>query len=54
MKVLTIGATGKYADKYRFAGGNSLVLRAVLSREPRSLRQYIYELAGNSSHLVSA
>ena len=36
-------------DKYGFAGGNALVLRAVLGREPRTLRQYIYELAGASS-----
>lgn len=36
-------------DKYGFAGGNALVLRAVLGREPRTLRQYINELAGTSS-----
>jgi uncharacterized protein YbjT (DUF2867 family) len=32
-------------DRYGFPGGNALVLRAILSREPRSLRQYFYELA---------
>jgi len=31
------------------SGGNSLVLRAVLGREPRSLRQYIGELASAAS-----
>jgi len=36
-------------DKYGFPGGNALVLQAVLGREPRTLRQYIYELARNSS-----
>lgn len=33
-------------DKYGFPGGNALVLQAVLERAPRTLRQYIYELAG--------
>ena len=32
-------------DQYGFPGGNALVLRAILGREPRSLRQYIQELA---------
>ncbi len=32
-------------DTYGFAGGNPLVLRAVLEREPRTLRQYVEELA---------
>lgn len=32
-------------DRYGFAGGNALVLRAVLGREPRTLRQYVQELA---------
>ncbi len=36
-------------DKYGFAGGNSLVLQAVLGHEPRTLRQYIDELAAASS-----
>ena len=31
-------------DRYGFPGGNSLVLQAILEREPRSLKQYIYEL----------
>lgn len=32
-------------DEYGFPGGNALVLRAILGREPRSLQQYIHELA---------
>jgi len=31
------------------SGGNSLVMRAVLGREPRSLRQYIEDLASSAS-----
>ena len=34
-------------DRYGFAGGNALVLRAMLGREPRTLRQYVEELAGS-------
>lgn len=30
-------------DKYGFPGGNSLVLKAVLGREPRTLASYIQE-----------
>ncbi len=32
-------------DQYGFPGGNALVLHAVLGREPRTMRQYIQELA---------
>ena len=32
-------------NSYGFAGGNSLVLQAILGREPRTLRQYFHELA---------
>jgi len=32
-------------DRYGFAGGNDLVLRAILGREPRTLRDYLRELA---------
>lgn len=41
------GLARMYADydKYGFPGGNALVLRAILGREPRTLNQYIYELA---------
>jgi len=31
-------------DRHGFAGGNGLVLRAILGREPRSLRDYFREL----------
>jgi uncharacterized protein YbjT (DUF2867 family) len=37
-------------DRYGFPGGNAVVLQAILGREPRSLRQYFYELA---SHKIS-
>lgn len=36
-------------DKYGFAGGNALVLRAILGRAPRTLQQYFQELAGHSA-----
>jgi uncharacterized protein YbjT (DUF2867 family) len=32
-------------DQYGFPGGNALVLQAIIGREPRTLRQYIQELA---------
>jgi uncharacterized protein YbjT (DUF2867 family) len=32
-------------DRYGFPGGNALVLQAILSREPRSLRHYFQELS---------
>jgi uncharacterized protein YbjT (DUF2867 family) len=32
-------------DRYGFPGGNALVLRAILEREPRTLVQYFRELA---------
>lgn len=36
-------------DRYGFPGGNALVLRAILEREPRTLRQYIQELANRKA-----
>jgi uncharacterized protein YbjT (DUF2867 family) len=33
-------------DQYGFPGGNALVLRAILNREPRTLKAYLHELAG--------
>jgi uncharacterized protein YbjT (DUF2867 family) len=36
-------------DQHGFPGGNALVLRTILGREPRTLRQYIYELAGREA-----
>jgi hypothetical protein len=32
-------------DRHGLPGGNPLVLRAILGREPRSLREYFAELA---------
>jgi uncharacterized protein YbjT (DUF2867 family) len=32
-------------DEHGFAGGNALVLRSILGREPRSLKRYFHELA---------
>jgi uncharacterized protein YbjT (DUF2867 family) len=36
-------------DKHGFPGGNALVLRTILDREPRSLTQYFHELATHQS-----
>ncbi|MBW4617546.1 MAG: NmrA family NAD(P)-binding protein [Desmonostoc vinosum HA7617-LM4] len=36
-------------DQYGFPGGNALVLRAILGREPRSLQQYIQTLASRTT-----
>lgn len=33
-------------DQYGFPGGNALVLAAILGREPRTLKNYVQELAG--------
>jgi hypothetical protein len=33
-------------NEYGFPGGNSLVLEAILGREPRSLEQFFQELSG--------
>jgi uncharacterized protein YbjT (DUF2867 family) len=43
------GIRTMYADynQYGFPGGNALVLRSILGREPRTLRQYIQELASH-------
>lgn len=35
----------RHYDEHGFPGGNALVLRAVLRREPRSLAAFINELA---------
>jgi uncharacterized protein YbjT (DUF2867 family) len=37
-------------DRHGFPGGNALVLRTILGREPRTLRQYIYELSAEAAH----
>jgi uncharacterized protein YbjT (DUF2867 family) len=39
-------------DRYGFPGGNALILRAILGREPRPLRQYFYELASRQTTSV--
>jgi hypothetical protein len=31
-------------DRHGFHGGNSLVLRAILGREPRTVAEYVAEL----------
>ena len=38
---------GMYADyaRYGFPGGNALVLRAILGREPRTLKDFFKEQA---------
>lgn len=45
------GLRTMYADynQYGFPGGNALVLRAILGREPRTLHQYIQELASRKT-----
>jgi uncharacterized protein YbjT (DUF2867 family) len=35
-------------DRYGFAGGNGLILRTILQREPRTMKQFLSELAGRS------
>ena len=44
------GMKNMYAhyDRYGFPGGNALVLRAILGREPRTLQQYMQELASRA------
>lgn len=37
-------AMNKEYDRYGFSGGNALVLKAILGREPRTVKQYIQEL----------
>jgi hypothetical protein len=36
-------------DKHGFSGGNSLVLRTILGRQPRTLHEFICELAARQS-----
>jgi uncharacterized protein YbjT (DUF2867 family) len=37
-------AMNKEYDQYGFSGGNALVLKAILGREPRTVKQFIQEL----------
>jgi uncharacterized protein YbjT (DUF2867 family) len=39
-------------DEHGFPGGNSVVLRTVLGRDPRTLEQYVGELAGQELRTV--
>jgi hypothetical protein len=43
------GMMHMFADynQYGFPGGNALVLRAILGREPRTMKHYIQELAAS-------
>jgi uncharacterized protein YbjT (DUF2867 family) len=41
-------------DKHGFPGGNALVLRAILGREPRSIRHYIHDLITHDTEARSA
>lgn len=36
-------------DEHGFPGGNALVLRAILGREPRTLEQYFRDLADGAA-----
>lgn len=38
-------------DQYGFPGGNALVLRAILGREPRTLQEYTQALASRKASL---
>jgi uncharacterized protein YbjT (DUF2867 family) len=44
----------RFYSRYGFPGGNDLVLRTILGREPRTMRAYIAELAAESTRLASA
>ncbi|HEX4065024.1 MAG TPA: NmrA family NAD(P)-binding protein [Acidobacteriaceae bacterium] len=39
----------EHYDRHGFPGGNALVLRDILDREPRTLRDYLHELAETDS-----
>ena len=49
--VLRDGLERMYADydRFGFPGGNALALRAILGREPRSMQDYLQELASTST-----
>jgi len=40
-------------DQHGFHGGNPLVLRTILGREPRTLRQFFRELAGSAAQIAA-
>ncbi len=39
-------------DRYGFSGGNGLVLKAILGREPRTVKQFIQGLKNGSSLIL--
>jgi hypothetical protein len=39
-------------DHYGLPGGNALVLRAILGRDPHTIREYMSELASGPRALV--
>jgi uncharacterized protein YbjT (DUF2867 family) len=41
-------AMNKEYDQYGFSGGNALVLKTILGREPRTIQQFIKELKSSS------
>jgi uncharacterized protein YbjT (DUF2867 family) len=43
-------AMNKEYDRYGFSGGNGLVLKAILGREPRTVKQFIQELKKRLVH----
>lgn len=43
----------EHYDRHGFPGGNDLVLREILEREPRTLQQYIGELAVSSQRMAA-
>ncbi|MDV2997845.1 MAG: NAD(P)H azoreductase [Chroococcidiopsis sp. SAG 2025] len=43
-----------YYDQYDFPGGNALILQAILGREPRTMQQYIQELANRKATTIGS
>jgi hypothetical protein len=43
----------EHYDRHGFPGGNDLVLRGILGREPRTLEQYIGELAASGQRMAA-
>ncbi len=44
----------EHYDRHGFPGGNALVLRDILEREPRSMRDYLRELAASTRRQAAA
>jgi uncharacterized protein YbjT (DUF2867 family) len=47
-------AMNKEYDHYGFSGGNALVLKAILGREPRTVKQFIQELKKTGTRNIVA